>query len=490
MVGAASRVRVGTPWVTKAVTKSRQLGRETNTWRVYWWAYTAEGRVRRQRSGFTTKGRAERFVENLLKADRQEQGWSLDEAGSPIAPQTTTDIELVSVYSALEDFADAFWHMWKSPNTLEKNRGRLLVLAAELLDDPEMAKAVRLGLKTQASNRKERPTPTSPGEWIARYLRDHAFTPGSAVRLSQEMVNAKERLEKHSIKVTHLNDGHVIQLRNSFSDLAYSTQRTYWATTKQFFRWLNDTQRVSRDPTIGVGPLSRDLEAETVDIQDVPGVADIVQLIEVAQTEFGLRDATLVSTLFYGALRISEAAAITWADLTYRDNGQVLINITGQIDRVTARYSNNTTIRHAAPKGRTVGAKSRREVLLPKQAANLLKELYASHKRAPRLTQHVFAQPRGGPLDSDTFRRDRWTPLVAATFPDNHRLSDITPHALRHGGMTFWLRAGLPTPLIQRMGGWTSLKVMLDTYAGVLPEDLTLASQAIEAHSQNVVPHT
>ena len=45
----------------------------------------------------------------------------------------------------------------------------------------------------------------------------------------------------------------------------------------------------------------------------------------------------------------------------------------------------------------------------------------------------------------------------------------ITPHSLRHAGMTMWLRKGVDLKLIQAWGGWHSLKVMLDTYAALLP---------------------
>ena len=45
----------------------------------------------------------------------------------------------------------------------------------------------------------------------------------------------------------------------------------------------------------------------------------------------------------------------------------------------------------------------------------------------------------------------------------------ITPHSLRHAGMSMWLRKGVDLKLIQTWGGWHSLKVMLDTYAALLP---------------------
>lgn len=55
--------------------------------------------------------------------------------------------------------------------------------------------------------------------------------------------------------------------------------------------------------------------------------------------------------------------------------------------------------------------------------------------------------------------------------PPGHRLHGIDPHSLRHAGMSLWLRANLPLKMIQKMGGWKSLKVMLDVYAAVLPDD-------------------
>ena len=46
--------------------------------------------------------------------------------------------------------------------------------------------------------------------------------------------------------------------------------------------------------------------------------------------------------------------------------------------------------------------------------------------------------------------------------------------------MTRWLRQRLHVKTIQRFGGWESLKVMLDTYAAVMPDDLEEAIPLID----------
>ena len=43
------------------------------------------------------------------------------------------------------------------------------------------------------------------------------------------------------------------------------------------------------------------------------------------------------------------------------------------------------------------------------------------------------------------------------------------------------MRKGVPLKLAQAWGGWQSVKVMLDVYAAVLPDDTEYALQLLEA---------
>lgn len=100
--------------------------------------------------------------------------------------------------------------------------------------------------------------------------------------------------------------------------------------------------------------------------------------------------------------------------------------------------------------------------------------------RTARLGTGCSSDPAARRSTRRRSERSGWTPLIAELFPEGHRLAGITPHALRHIGITNWLRRGLSLPLIQKWGGGSSLKVMLDVYAAVLPDDEDRAIELLE----------
>jgi integrase len=91
----------------------------------------------------------------------------------------------------------------------------------------------------------------------------------------------------------------------------------------------------------------------------------------------------------------------------------------------------------------------------------------------PPLQKLIKECPKGVPLfhsmhgliNHHSFRRD----LKAAGIPrDNERGRAVT-HSLRHGGTTELLEKGVSVLLVQRMGGWRSLRVLAKHYAHLSP---------------------
>ncbi len=120
-----------------------------------------------------------------------------------------------------------------------------------------------------------------------------------------------------------------------------------------------------------------------------------------------------------------------------------------------------------------------RKTYLPSEAATILRthmELFTG----PSAGDYVFTGNRGGRLSADTHLRGVWHPAVALAFPGGHHLSDLRRHDLRHSAVTAWLRSGVPPKQCQQMGGWKSLKAMLDIYAGLYGDDDKRAAEAIE----------
>ena len=116
----------------------------------------------------------------------------------------------------------------------------------------------------------------------------------------------------------------------------------------------------------------------------------------------------------------------------------------------------------APPKARVRGD-GQRTLYIPSRVASQ----FTTFVRSRHASELLFVNSWGKPLNAGTFRT-AWD-RVKLKFPEEHRLRRTTPHSLRHAGMTMWLGQGLDLKLIQIWGGWYSLKVMLDTYAALLP---------------------
>jgi len=80
---------------------------------------------------------------------------------------------------------------------------------------------------------------------------------------------------------------------------------------------------------------------------------------------------------------------------------------------------------------------------------------------------YLFTGPRGA-VANDTTVRAWWHEAVAKALPNQEKLKGITPHILRHAGMTYWYAGQNDEKRIQMWGGWTSLTQMNETYRGVI----------------------
>ncbi len=80
-----------------------------------------------------------------------------------------------------------------------------------------------------------------------------------------------------------------------------------------------------------------------------------------------------------------------------------------------------------------------------------------------------FHTPGGAPIHYFNFRNRVWVPIVKDAFGEGRR---FTVHGLRHTWATLHLAAGTPIKWIQARGGWSSAKLLLDTYGHFMPQEM------------------
>jgi integrase len=144
----------------------------------------------------------------------------------------------------------------------------------------------------------------------------------------------------------------------------------------------------------------------------------------------------LAELLIATGLRISEALALTWADVHWSQR---------QIHVVRSRKRNGN--------GSTKGDSSRSVDFGPRLAA-VLRRLHESRLASGRGTSvPIFVGPRGGRLTRSDVSRD----LHKASLRGAGLRESLRLHDLRHTAAASWLTAGLPLIYVQRQLGHASI---------------------------------
>lgn len=398
----------------------------------------------------------------------------------------TTRTGNLTTIQLLESFWNIHWASY-SPSHRTKMRGRLVVMAASLLDDPaDGTRIVRRLREQNVKNGVRRPEAGSPDSLVARYLLDY-FLPApdylrdtTAQRESPELVQAAAWVNAHSKPAIDITREDLVKLRADLGGQTYHTRRTYWATIETVIRWALLVGQLERDPSIGIPKLRRDLHADRVDTNRVLTESEVWKLAHAGDELLGAWFATAVLLGSFGALRVGELVALRRRNVHNTKDGALWLTIDTQHRRFSKRSSNDghSTSDFAPTKGRTSTTAARRHCYIPSRVAREIQGYIDS--RLPE--ELLFLNTRGTPFSATTFRT-AWK-RVLETEPLGHRLAGITPHAMRRAGMSMWLRQGVDLKLIQRWGGWHSLKVMLDTYAALLPDAEQNAVVLLEDHER------
>lgn len=455
----------------KIVTLPRKPGpngedRSTKRWQVRWLLNVGPGLplVERKTTTFTTKALAEAFIKELQKAHYGVESFHFDAQGWP----TNLVASPMSVLDALEGYVESRWStIWK-PHQRTKVRGRLLQLVALTVKRPRDRAKLMEGLEAQRTDRGARPTPTSTVEWAARWLRDFGLRPGAVVA-DPQLLAGRKWLEDNSSSLTSLGGKNEIdRIRLHFTEgRDYSTQRTYWkGAIVPFLTWLYRGRKVEFDLMLDQPLLKRDMEGEKPDPSRIPNPNELAAIAKELGVAHGDKWELFVWVAGYCALRISEAFAIRYDSFIVKD-GRLWLSVSAQEHRITASSSDDglTTKVRTGTKSTRDRTPRPRVVPIP---ANLTKRLeeYCGD-RLGRGSDYLFTGPRGA-VANDTTVRAWWHEAVGKALPNHDRLIGITPHMLRHAGMTYWCAGKNDEKRIQMWGGWTSLTQMNETYRGVI----------------------
>ena len=436
-------------------------------YQVRWYVDVGGGRFKEKKlTSFLTVGEAKLFIEQLRKADFAVDDWHF----TPDALPSNDVVSPTSVLDAVESYFKTRWDSEWSDNQRTKVRGRFLTFVCVTLNQTRDQALLRQAFESQRKDRGVRPDPTSPAEWAGRWLRDCALLPNSDELVDPNLIKGRDWVTSRSLSVSQLDLAAVTRVKSTFT-LGYSpnTARTYWTSTiMPFLTWLEETNLVERNPASGQTKIARDANSERPDPRRIPMPAQVAEMAERFGAAHGGNWDLLILLGSYCALRIGEALALQTNSFYRRPDGRLVVEITAQEKRVVGSSNDDGKTRvRTGTKARKNHTPPPRRIPIPAQLEAQLVERFGGELGTG--DRPLFVGPRGAVGNYDSVR-EWWTLLIDEMFPEGHRLAGITPHSMRHAGMTWWFGARYDEALIQKWGGWQSLKVMLDTYRGVLDD--------------------
>jgi integrase len=203
----------------------------------------------------------------------------------------------------------------------------------------------------------------------------------------------------------------------------------------------------------------REAATARVDAAKVLSPAELTRLLEVA-AEDSPRYWPLFLFLADTGARFGEAVALRWVDVDL-DGGTALI---------ARSYSSG---QHLGP------TKTGRERVV--ELSTRLREALAA-RRPEILTDEalVFPNRSGGFLLDVYFRNKVFYPAVRRALGKGRHFS---PHCLRHTWASLHMARGTPLKWIQAQGGWTTAKLLLDTYGHLMPTESHGFADALAAQN-------
>ncbi len=176
--------------------------------------------------------------------------------------------------------------------------------------------------------------------------------------------------------------------------------------------------------------------------------------------------------------RIGEAQALQWKDIDIENE---TVSITKSYSKVKIRNGTNAG-RYTYKIVKTKNKQSRKFKMC-KMAVDAIKE-YKNRMNPQSEEEYIFCSPVSdkGILTHNAINR-QYQNIVANTNGLDHN-KNVTLHGLRHTGISYFLRHGVPVEVVSRMAGHQSIQITIDTYYSVIEEQKIQAVDTINQNAQ------
>jgi len=208
-------------------------------------------------------------------------------------------------------------------------------------------------------------------------------------------------------------------------------------------------------------PRRRSSSSVAVAPEKVLSAEELGAVLRVAEADFP-HFFPLVLFLADTGARLGEALALRWIDV--------------DLEAGTARIARSFS------SGRTLGPTKTGRERVVELSSRLRSVLFDRQPTVfpPPETATIFPNFSGGMLIPEYVRNKVFSKVVRKALGKGRRFS---PHGLRHTWASLHMARGTPLKWIQEQGGWTTAKVLLDTYGHFMPTESRGFADALAAAS-------
>lgn len=259
---------------------------------------------------------------------------------------------------------------------------------------------------------------------------------------------------------------------------SYSTVKKTYEVLAQFFRYFYASD-MNKNPMNRVTSPRRTESIAEINVKDARSyqMEDIVLNDDEIETfrDFVFQDPVNGSigrtkhgvSLYFimiTCLRAGEAISLTWGDVDM-ENKTLTVNKT--TSRVTDRSaaSNKTKRVITAPKT----GSGIRTVMLNKFAISAL-ELIKERSTHTEPTDFIICTDVGKSVTSEYLYNKLKTVLKGSGLMTDARQEVFGLHYLRHTGISYYLRHGIPVELVSKMAGHSSINITMNTYYHIIQD--------------------
>lgn len=279
---------------------------------------------------------------------------------------------------------------------------------------------------------------------------------GSKLGKMQEQAITSDHVQMHMKSLHNKNTG---------DKLSYSSAKKVYELLNQYFKY-KFLRQPYLNPMLAVTKPKKDEFTDNVVKEELTIWNDdeMLKLSRIAALPYkngssGFKNGLAIVFVMWSFLRIGEAMALQWKDIDFENE---TVNVYKQFSRIKDRDSISGGYKLVLTNTKY---NSTRKFKVCKMAIDSIRE-FKRRKDVINDEEYIFASDGTNEVISHTSITTTYKLMVKAANLDENK--HVTIHGLRHSGISYMLRHGVPIEVVSKMAGHRSIQITLETYYSVI----------------------